>query len=66
MPCVDSTILCKLSDCCIQVVRQGKTKQEDVLAAFEQLKTYGVNVIGSVLTFSKGTEYKDYSAYSYR
>lgn len=65
LPCVETTMLCKLAGACFQIVRQNKSKEEEVLQTFDQLKTYGANVIGSVLTFSTSTEYKYYSSYSY-
>ena len=65
LPCTEASLVCKLTDACVQVVKQGVSKKEDVLSAFEQLKSFDVNVIGTVLNFSKGKEYKYYSSYKY-
>lgn len=60
LPCVDGVLLGKISDCAIVVVRQYKTKIDELTQLSEQLKIAEVNVIGCVLNFANKQEYKYY------
>lgn len=49
LPVTDAAVLARLSDGAVLVVRQGKTRREDVVSAIEHLAKAQAHVIGTVL-----------------
>lgn len=60
---VDAAVLSALVDGTVLVVKPGGAKREEVLRAYDQLKTAGANVIGTCATFVEGTGSEYYYAY---
>ncbi len=60
---VDAAVLSALVDGTVLVVKPGAAKRDEVLRAFDQLKTAGANVIGTCATFVEGTGSEYYYAY---
>lgn len=64
---VDAAVLASHADATVFVVREGFVKRNEVIAAFEQLKKAGANVIGAVQNYcetshSSGYYYEYYGA----
>lgn len=60
LPCIDGIMISSICDGSIVVVRQYKTKKDEVKQLAEQLDIAKVNVLGSVLNFADKAEYRYY------
>lgn len=60
LPCIDGTMISAVCDGAIIVVKQYKTKKEEVVRLKEQMDIAHVNILGSVINFSDKSEYKYY------
>lgn len=60
LPCIDGTMISAVCDGAIIVVRQYKTKKEEIVRLKEQMDIAHVNILGSVINFSDKSEYKYY------
>lgn len=61
---VDAAVASQNTDGMLLVVREGMTKRDDLLAAYDQLRKAGARVIGTVLNFSR-MERRGYYYYNY-
>lgn len=62
---VDAAVVSRNADGMLLVVREGFTKREDLLAAYDQLLKADANVIGSVLNFCNTERSSHYYYYNY-
>lgn len=60
---VDAAVISSLVDATALVVREGYTKRQDVVAAYEQLKKADANVIGAIMNFCETESSEYYYAY---
>lgn len=63
LSCADSSLICSFAEQTIIVARKNSTKIEDLKKTSEQLKIINVNLLGSVVTFSKRTSRYYYYGY---
>ena len=62
---VDAAVVSRNADGMLLVVREGFTKREDLLAAYDQLLKADANVIGTVLNFCNTERSSHYYYYNY-
>ncbi len=62
---VDAAVVSRIADGMLLVVREGFTKREELLAAYDQLLKADANVIGSVLNFCSAKRSSHYYYYNY-
>ena len=62
---VDAAVVSRNTDGMLLVVREGFTKREDLLAAYDQLLKADANVIGTVLNFCNVERSSHYYYYNY-
>lgn len=62
---VDAAVVSRNADGMLLVVREGFTKREDLLAAYDQLLKADANVIGTVLNFCNVERSSHYYYYNY-